>query len=576
MFQRYLILTRIGTGGMGEVFLGIQRGAVDFQRLIVLKQIHAHLFDQPVQKQMFVDEASLIASLDHPHIVKIIDFRQTDTAFFIVMEYVDGETLKFIRSSCRKKQIPLPYPLACKLIIEACEALHYAHNATSRQGKPLNIIHRDIGLHNLMIDRNGYIKVIDFGIAKSDLQTDKTHPGFLKGNPGYMAPDLFRYSKIDNRVDIYGLGLCLYELLTLRRAYNFDKNVELAQIIHQVTTNELPPPSSLVPSLPSELDTIITKATAADRDRRYQSAMEFASDLKGIATRNAREFEEHDVKDWFNSNFSDQIQDRIRFEQGVLDSAKNATENKCISINSYSPPPSGSSLSSLDPISGVGFLTPLSGNVKAKSRFWMIIAGLSLFLLLSIAAAVLLVNRSTSSAGEKADEFNLTIKSNPPGADVFIDGQRIGIVIEEGSAFWISPDKKHRINLKKEGFKDYSTVISVPKDSRQHIDILLNPEKVLPATVTEAVVSPTPTVDPSTKPMDFPVIDEEESAPAKISHKKKGKKHSGIQEEELDSSPLIETVQPKAEVPMLDNPKKNEIPLLDDEHKKPGSAVPLI
>ena len=116
--QRYRILTKIGTGGMGDVFLGIQHGAVDFQRLIVIKQIHSYLFAQQNQQQMFVDEASLVASLDHPNIVKIIDFRQSESAFHIVMEYVDGETLKVIHKLSQKKGIPIPFPLACKLITQ--------------------------------------------------------------------------------------------------------------------------------------------------------------------------------------------------------------------------------------------------------------------------------------------------------------------------------------------------------------------------------------------------------------------------------------------------------------------------
>jgi serine/threonine protein kinase len=578
--QRYRILTKIGSGGMGDVFLGIQHGAVDFQRLIVVKQIHAYLFNQPDHQQMFVDEASLVASLDHPHIVKIIDFRQTSSSFFIVMEYVDGETLKVLRSISQKNRIAIPFPLGCKLVLAACEALQYAHEATSRNGKPLNIIHRDIGLHNLMIDRNGYLKVIDFGIAKSDMQTDVTHPGLLKGNPNYMAPDLFLCEKIDRRVDIYALGLCLYELLTKQRAFIFDKKAELAEIIQQITQRELEPPSSIEPSVPPELDEIVARAVAKKRDHRYSSVIQMADDLRDVARRYPNEFAKVDIKQWFYNNFSARIQQRIQFEKNVLENAVNSTNLRSASIYSYAPPPNVATGQMVQS----GTSVQQAGGIVFVPRI-ILIGGFLMFSIISAILVYSLFYRAPTpiSSSSVEEEPNLFVRTKPAGADVYVDGKRVGTTDEWGSSLRISPEKQHVVQVSKEGFADYRISVILSENEERRLNADLEPKKT--ATAAEPEPSEleveseddTPEKQARGRGFDRRVWKRRSKSPEHPTPPSQPPTPPAAQSAAPAAEPAESKPQPKAKpsIPLLEErPKKVEVPLL--EKKKSSGSVPLI
>ncbi|MCP4599763.1 MAG: serine/threonine protein kinase [Proteobacteria bacterium] len=469
VFQRYQLLTRIGSGGMGDVFLGIQRGAVDFQRLVVVKRIHSHYFDRVNTLQMFIDEASLVASLSHPNIVKIIDFCRTETSIYLVMEYVDGETLKLVRSWCKKNQTDLPFPIACNLILEACEALRYAHSATTREGEPLNMIHRDIGLHNLMIDRNGYVKVIDFGIAKSTIQTDRTSPGLLKGNPGYMAPDLFIHDEIDNRIDIYALGLCLYELLTLQRAFSFEKDTKLPQIMHSITTKELETPSSMVDGLPPELDDIVFKAVEKDRGKRYQTVNEMARDLRNFALEYSKQFEDQNVKTWFDTNFIERKNAREHFEQRVLEKAGNSgpAPDRFTSISSNPPPPQTSIMTDMHPYSHQSPNMPLGG---LKPRYVYLLIGSMFLVFIGFVSIVYFLSYGDKAPIEKENKVdNLFVYCSPEDAELFVNGENIGKTGDQGRSIHVKPNEKHVVELKKHGYAEYSVAIIGPKTGSQTV-----------------------------------------------------------------------------------------------------------
>ncbi|MDJ0762398.1 MAG: serine/threonine-protein kinase [Myxococcota bacterium] len=460
IFQQYQIVTKLGTGGMGDVFLGIQRGAAGFQRLVVVKQIHAHFFNQENTLNMFIDEASLIASLDHPHIVKLIDFCKTDTSIYLVMEYVDGETLKFVRSWCKKNGISIPFPIACKMIITACEALHYAHSTTSRNGDPLHIVHRDIGLHNIMIDRNGYLKIIDFGIAKSNIQTDDTSPNLVKGNPSYMAPDLFIDTKIDSRVDIYALGLCLFELLTLQRPFMFDKSAELPQIMHTITTQDLPPPSSLVDDLPPELDQIVLRAAEKERGKRYQTADEFAKSLKEIAATYSEDFDKQDVENWFTSTFKDRMEQRRQFERRATQKAQNAgaSIDRLTGIHSYPPPPTTTIMTSLLPYSSA---PPGPAAGLKPFHLYLLIGALCTFFI-GFIAVIYFFFFAAAPRGAPIVGDNLFVYSIPGDADLYINGAHLGTTGDQGRTLHITPQKAHSIEMYKRGYKVFTTSLTGP------------------------------------------------------------------------------------------------------------------
>ena len=591
--QRYRLLSKIGSGGMGDVFLGIQRGAVDFQRLIVLKRIHSHLLDMQSQSQMFVDEASLVASLNHPNIVKIIDFRRAENTFYIVMEYVDGETLKTIRSICHRKGIIIPFALAVKFILASCDALHYAHNATSRSGAPLNIIHRDIGLHNLMIDRNGYLKVIDFGIAKSNIQTDLTSPELIKGNPSYMAPDIFVCEDIDSRVDIYALGLSLFELLTAQRAFKFDKSVPLAHVFQKITNMELPAPSSLVPSVPKELDTIVKKATAKDRKSRYQTVASLALDLQEVARKYVGEFEAMNPRQWFYDHFSDRITERIRFEQKLLDLA---TTTSATGISSYLPPPTAVSLNDVSSARRSTF-QKFKGNIVERKRLAI---GVLAVVLLSLGSWAIYAFVGESPApvearGVTAEEDNLSIHTAPAGAMIYVDGKHIGMTTEKGGEYRLEPGKEHTVTITKAGFADHTATVVVAKNGYRSIDVTLVP--IEDASAAGAAPVPSNAPDSDRIQLKDPVETQRGSSAASRWKRvvKRNKRSASSSDDTPSEDPYVDnsskpspqtspekssslppaTSKPKTKtaVPLLDEPKKTHVPLLDS---KKSSDVPLL
>ncbi|MBU1896216.1 serine/threonine protein kinase [Myxococcota bacterium] len=314
---------------MADVFLGIQRGVQSFRQLVVIKRIRDQFITDPHALQMFIDEALTVASLSHPHIVAIHDLREIENSLCIAMEYVDGETLTFLLNQLHRKRAQMPLDIAAKIVIEACEALNAAHTALGADGEPLNLIHRDVTPHNLMLDRNGYLKIIDFGIAKSRLQEEKTTPGMVKGKFSYLSPDHFQ-STIDARSDIYSLGLVFFELVTSQRAIKASE-LSFEQLMRVVLNQPLPPASEINDQLPKGIDAVLAKATAKDRDKRYLDAEAFADDIRalmrdngGIAT-NAR------MRAWMQEHFSQCIANRQALERRLLKEADEQSKQMSLS-----------------------------------------------------------------------------------------------------------------------------------------------------------------------------------------------------------------------------------------------------
>ena len=320
--ERYRVLAKIGSGGMGDVFLVTQLGEGNFNRLVVMKRIHETHLAQPDRMRMLYDEAMTVAALNHPHIVKIYELNRLEGDVCIIMEYVDGETLNYVRESLAARRASMPLRVLCKLMIEACEALHYAHSAQTPDQQALDLVHRDIGPYNLMISRSGYLKVIDFGIAKTAQRTESTAPGVIKGKLSYLAPELLHRKEIDARADIYGLGLVFFELTTLTKAFSFDAEMGIPAAYGEILVRALPKPSSIDHKLPTELDSIIGKAIAKDREKRYQTAEVLARDIRrfaeglpdGLASTG-------DVATWFLRQFDQRIGRRKNFERQALKKA---------------------------------------------------------------------------------------------------------------------------------------------------------------------------------------------------------------------------------------------------------------
>lgn len=558
--QKYQLLAKIGAGGMGDVFLAIQRGAVDFSRLVVVKRIH----DRQVQQssdyaRMFINEASVVASLNHPHIVKVFDFCMTGPSVCIVMEYVEGETLKYLFSRCNKRKQRIPVGLACRLILDACDALHYAHNSTSLTGKTRKIIHRDIGLHNLMLDSNGYLKIIDFGISKSSMQSDMTSPGLIKGNPGYMAPDLFNETDPDHRVDIYALGLCLYELLTQTRAFKFGSDVTFGKIFQEISSRELAPPSQIMQDLPQGIDALIMKAIEKDRTKRYQTVEAFANDLKKIACNELMSGSES--KQWFTTNFESRLKERREFGAKMLELAKksdktqddpiafsNAVHSSLTNMNAMTSTPS------LETDSPHSHTTQV---VIEHSNLYKLI-GVIFAMFIGCATVLYFVFRDPPAKEVVTVTDNVIVTCNPMGAKLTIDGKELGLIKKNNVALRVEPNKEHEIVLSKEGYRNYSLPFIGPATGSKQINATL----IKIETKSKSIDSDT---------QDSSIKSGTENNPFKRgSHRKAGRKKALRSENQMNDN-NAETKN-KASAPPYNTEKQRKIPLPDDDDMR---KIPL-
>jgi serine/threonine protein kinase len=276
-YGNYQLLKRLATGGMAQIYLARSKGPKASNQLVVVKRILPHLGENKEFVQMFLDEAKIAARLAHPNIVAIYDLGAQDDSFFIAMEYIHGEDVRRMSKRAGGMGFELPVALACRIIIDSCAGLDYAHKKTDPGGKPLNIVHRDVSPQNILVSFKGEVKVVDFGIAKAADQATVTRSGVLKGKYSYMSPEQAGAKKVDCRSDVFALGVVLYELLTSTRLFKRSSDM---QTLAAVAECNVIPPSQVNPRVPPDLDPIVLKALAKDPDARYAEALQLQTDLE--------------------------------------------------------------------------------------------------------------------------------------------------------------------------------------------------------------------------------------------------------------------------------------------------------
>jgi serine/threonine protein kinase len=269
--DRYEPLKRLAIGGMAEIFLAKQSGLEGFEKVVVLKRILPHLASDAEFVSMFLDEARIAAKLSHPNVVQIYDLGKADQTYYIAMEYVSGRNVQHMINKQQLLGGHLPVEHVVKIIAGVCDGLYYAHARKDYDGKPLNIVHRDISPQNILVSFAGGVKVVDFGIAKASTQLAQTRAGVLKGKYAYMSPEQVRGAKVDHRSDIFAVGLVMYEMLTGMRAFERDNSLKtLKAIVQEKPLN----PREMNPDIPMEVVKLLSKALEKNPDRRYKSAQE--------------------------------------------------------------------------------------------------------------------------------------------------------------------------------------------------------------------------------------------------------------------------------------------------------------
>jgi serine/threonine-protein kinase len=284
--DRYELLCPIATGGMATVWLARLRGKRGFEKLYAIKTIRTELVDDATFQEMFLDEARIASRIQHPNVAQILDLGEQQTVLFIVMEWVDGDSLAKIRKVLSKRKATLPVGVSLRVLADACAGLHAAHELRDENGEPLDLVHRDVSPQNILLSTVGAAKVIDFGIAKAHgRKQGETRTGVVKGKIQYLAPEQVKKgAKVDRRTDVWALGVCLQELVVGKAPYGDDDDVE---VIRKLMTDELPPP---VEGIPEPIQQVLDRCLGFDPDVRFptaaglQRALETAMKELGEAT----------------------------------------------------------------------------------------------------------------------------------------------------------------------------------------------------------------------------------------------------------------------------------------------------
>ncbi len=304
---RYEVHAEIGAGGMATVHLARQRGAAGFSRVVAVKRMHPHLAKDPEVVAMFLDEARLASRIDHANVVGISDVVAAGEEVFLVMAYVPGFSLNRVLARAKG---PIPAPIALRIIHDALLGLSAAHRAVDERGSPLSLVHRDVSPHNLLVGSDGTTRVLDFGVAKAEGRIQgRTRTNETKGKLAYMAPEQVLCEPVDARTDVYAAGVCLWEMLSGRRAYEGPDPVIMRAIIE----TELPALAA-ASGHPAAVDELVARTTAKDKTRRFPSAEQMAASVEAagvpLATRET-------VASWLREHLGPELAERAEIVSAI-------------------------------------------------------------------------------------------------------------------------------------------------------------------------------------------------------------------------------------------------------------------
>ena len=282
---RYQILDRLAVGGMAELYKATLTGEHGFEKLVVIKKILPHLAKDRSFVEMFIDEARITAQLDHRHIVQVFELGNDADTPYIAMQYVDGLDVLALLRECARAQIRLPPQLAAVIARDVLDALDYAHNAVSSDGKPLGIVHRDISPGNVLLSWRGDVKLTDFGIARAAERRHKTEAGTLKGKYGYMSPEQVSSSEVDPRSDLFSVGILLAEMVMARRLFTSTNDLDILLMVRDARLERLHKYAS---EFPVELRVLTVRALQRRPEDRWQSAGQFRDAIDDWLRRTSR------------------------------------------------------------------------------------------------------------------------------------------------------------------------------------------------------------------------------------------------------------------------------------------------
>jgi tRNA A-37 threonylcarbamoyl transferase component Bud32 len=490
-FGRYYLVDKIAVGGMAEVFKAKSYSERGFEKLLVIKRILDHLSDNDEFVEMFIDEAKISVELQHANIVQIYDFGKAGDNYYIAMECVEGKDVKsMLRKLARRRKL-MPQEFAAYFAAEACRGLDYAHKRTDLDGKPLNIVHRDISPSNLIVSYTGDVKVADFGIAKAENAAYNTKDGVLKGKFEYMSPEQASGKAVDHRSDVFAVGIILHEMLTGRRLFKTDSDVATLEKIKKV---DIPTPREVNPTIPAALDALVMKALAREPSDRYADARALQAALVEYIYPTTPDAVRERVHSFMGELFAEEIaKERERLAEGSRVAEALRARPRPAPVQDWEGTPSaGTTVQPAPP----------------PSRLPLVLAGVAIALLAVFTGIFLLRDQERSPqvievrAAEKPPVIQLVIEPPEASPVVTLDGQPLAEGKTRVTAETTASEAPRTLRVTAEGFDPYEETVQLGGGDRYLVKVQLEatapaaPEE--PASTAPVPAAPAPSEAPST------------------------------------------------------------------------------
>lgn len=319
---------------MAEIYLARMTGASGFSKLVVVKRLLPHLAGDKQYVQMFLDEARINAQLSHSNIVQVLDLGETDGQYYMAMEYVAGLSVAQVGRMSAQRLGAVPQAVACGIVLQACAGLHRAHETKLPDGGEMGIIHRDVSPQNLLLTYEGFVKVLDFGIAKAEGRETKTQAGTVKGKFAYMSPEQCVGEPLDRRTDVFALGIILFELCTSRRLF---KRQDTFETYEAIIKGDVPDPSTVSDAVTPQVSAVILKALARKKEDRYLTAEAMQEALEQAMRRSGIRGKSTDLARFLEQHFADSIKEQEeliqRIESGAFNEGEQDTQGGALAEN---------------------------------------------------------------------------------------------------------------------------------------------------------------------------------------------------------------------------------------------------
>jgi serine/threonine protein kinase len=407
---KYQLFASLGKGGMADVYLAVARGPLGFNKLAVVKRLRVHLSEDSAMVAMFLDEARLAARLNNPNVVHMYEVGEHDGMYFIAMEYLEGQPLNRILSRALAMEETLAVDVCLRIACQALSGLHYAHELKDYDGRPIELVHRDISPHNVFVTYDGQVKLVDFGIAKAALSRTHTEVGVLKGKVAYMSPEQARGEAVDRRSDLFSMGVVLWEMLTLSRMFAGES---AGATLHKVLVAPIPRLSEKISDIDPRLDDVLAKALQRDPAERFQTAQEMRRALEACIDSAGLSVRQEELGQLVSDMFEDVRADVNRQVREHMAAAAAEPAGSLPSLQPVERP------SSVEPLPAIGFdsdpgasdITTKKPRRVFKRRAIAILVGVFLLTGSAVLARLVLRQRVGRAPQAAADD---RAKSSPP------------------------------------------------------------------------------------------------------------------------------------------------------------------